>query len=250
MQSDIFVFDVDGIIVDSTDECLIIAWNAYQEYIGGKDFIKTVSDANLKYDIKFRLTRNYVRAMGEYLVVFEAKYSEIKSQNEFENLVSRLPRENIERYGEIFLKTRKIFKEKNYHFWISLHSYYDGIKKILINCFENGKLYIVTGKDKDSSLDLLSQLGIKIKQERIFHMNISINKLESLKKIAKIEGVKYEKIRFIDDNVTHLRGPQKEGFTVALGDWGYALPEHIDKAKKYLMPIISIDEVLDFMHSD
>ena len=78
-------------------------------------------------------------------------------------------------------------------------------------------------------------------------MNLSINKLESLKKIAIIENVEYEKIRFVDDNFTHLKDPQKEGFKVALGDWGYALPEHIDLANKYQMPVITINEALDFM---
>ena len=78
-------------------------------------------------------------------------------------------------------------------------------------------------------------------------MNLSVNKLESLKKIALIENVEYKKIRFVDDNVTHLRDPQKEGFTVALGDWGYALPEHIESAHKYGIPVISINEALDFM---
>ena len=72
MQKNICVFDVDGIIVDSSNECLIIAWNAYQEYIGTRDFINSPEEANLDYDKKFRITRNYVRAMGEYLVVFES----------------------------------------------------------------------------------------------------------------------------------------------------------------------------------
>ena len=247
MNENIFVFDVDGIIVDSTDECLIIAWNAYQEFIGEKSFIKSVMDASDEYDNKFRLTRNYVRAMGEYLVLFEAQYSQIQDQNEFENMLSNLKKEDIKRYGDIFLKNRNVFKSKNYNVWISLHRYYEGIKSILSSCNEKGKLYIVTGKDRESSVELLSQLEIEIKLERIFHMDISINKLESLKKIASIEGVEYKKIHFVDDNVTHLREPQKEGFTVALGDWGYALPEHVKRAKKYKMPVISINEVMNFM---
>ena len=247
MSKNICVFDVDGIIVDSTDECLIVAWNAYQEYIGGSNFIKSTEQADSDYDNKFRLTRNYVRAMGEYLVVFEAKYDRIESQNEFEEKLAELEKYNIQRYGEIFLKNRNVLKQKNYPFWLSLHVYYDGIKSVLSQCDKEGKLYIVTGKDRDSSIELLSQIDIEVNLDRIFHMNLSVNKLDSLKKIAIIENVEHKKIRFLDDNVTHLREPQKEGFAVALGDWGYALPEHIQKAKKYGMPVISSNEVLDFM---
>jgi len=247
MQKNVHVFDVDGIIVDSTDECLIIAWNAYQEYIGESNFIKHISEASLDYDRKFRKTRNYIRAMGEYLIVFEAEYDQIDSQSQFEAILTELKKESIKNYGKVFLKSRNLFKEKNYKFWISLHHYYDGIKSILSKCDTNGKLYIVTGKDRESSIDLLSQIDIEINLDRIFHMNTSVNKLDSLKKIANIEGVAYKKIHFIDDNVTHLRGPQKEGFSVALGNWGYALPEHIIRADKYKIPVISINEVLDFM---
>jgi len=247
MQKNIYVFDVDGIIVDSTAECLIIAWNAYQEYIGESNFIKSTEEADSDYDKKFRLTRNYVRAMGEYLVVFESQYRRIDSQNEFEKNLDELEKDNIQSYGEIFLKNRNEFKKKNYSSWLALHSYYDGIQSILSKCDKEGKLYIVTGKDRDSSIELLAQIDINVNLDRIFHMNLSINKLESLKKIAIIENVEYEKIRFVDDNFTHLKDPQKEGFKVALGDWGYALPEHIDLANKYQMPVITINEALDFM---
>ena len=109
----ISVFDVDGIIIDSTNECLIISWNAYQEYIGKNKFINSIKEANSDYDTKFRLTRNYVRAMGEYLVVFECQYRQIDSQNEFEKNLSRLEENNIQRYGEIFLKIRNDLKKKS-----------------------------------------------------------------------------------------------------------------------------------------
>ena len=243
----ISVFDVDGIIVDSTNECLIIAWNSYQEYIGKNNFIDSPEDADYDYDKKFRLTRNYVRAMGEYLVVFECQYRKIDSQNEFEKKLAELEKNNIQSYGEIFLKIRNEFKKKNYASWLALHSYYDGIKSVLEGCKKESNLYIVTGKDRDSSIELLAEIGININLDRIFHMNLSINKLESLKKIAIIENVDYATIRFIDDNVTHLSGPHKEGFTVALGNWGYALPEHIERSYKYGIPVISMNEVVDFM---
>lgn len=247
MKKNITVFDVDGIIVDSTDECLIIAWNAYQELIGKNFFVESVVDLEMDYAYKFRLTRKYVRAMGEYLVVFESEYNQIESQRAFEDMVLDLDRDRLKFFGDCFLKSRKKFKEKNYQLWISLHKYYAGIKSILSECNKKSKLYIVTGKDKDSSIDLLSHLDISIEIDRIFHMDISIDKLTSLKRIAEIEKVKNNEIHFIDDNVTHLRGPQKNGFTVALGDWGYALPEHVDLAHKYKMPVISINEVMNFM---
>ena len=86
----ICVFDVDGIIVDSTNECLIVAWNAYQEYIGQSNFIQSLYEANPEYDKKFRSTRNYVRAMGEYLVMFETEYSNINSQLDYENKLLKI----------------------------------------------------------------------------------------------------------------------------------------------------------------
>jgi len=247
MSKNICVFDVDGIIVDSTDECLIIAWNTYQEYSGKSNLIYSICEAEANYSKKFRLTRNYVRAMGEYLVVFESQYNKIDSQDDFEKKLNVLENKYIQFYGELFLKNRNEFKKKKYDSWLALHNYYPGIKSTLSRCEKEGELYIVTGKDKDSSLELLSKIGIIVGVDKIFHMNLSINKLESLKKIAAIEKVPHNKIHFIDDNFTHLKGPQKEGFLVALGEWGYALPEHIDLANKHQIPVLSINEVCDFM---
>jgi len=50
----IIAFDVDGVIFDSTEECLVVAWNAYQNLIGEKEKITNPLEAGRVYDKKFR----------------------------------------------------------------------------------------------------------------------------------------------------------------------------------------------------
>ena len=243
----ICVFDVDGIIIDSTDECLIIAWNAYQAYIGANSYIKDVNDADNEYDEKFRATRNYVRSMGEYLVVFECEYSALLSQDDYEAKLLTLDQGNIQLFAKCFFDQRNKLKKNDYAFWLSLHRIYDGVPEILHTCNNQGNLYVVTGKDKESVIDIFNYMGININPNKVFDKNAADNKLESLKRIATIENVDNGLINFIDDNVTHLRAPQLCGFSIALGDWGYALPEHIKMAHEYNMLVIPITKVIDFM---
>jgi len=246
MSREIAVFDVDGIILDSTDECLVVAWNAYQEYIGSNDFIRDISDADPDYSNKFRKTRKYVRSMGEYLVVFEVDYDQIKLQEEYEEILSRVSFDEIESFAKVFFNARNELKKMDYSHWLSLHRIYDGIRRLLLECNRGNDLYIVTGKDKESVIDLLASIDVHVKLDRVLDKQSAGNKLESLRLISEIEAVDKDKVKFIDDNVTHLIGPKEDGFNVVIGDWGYALPEHVGISQECNIPVLSISQAYDF----
>ena len=89
-RKEIIAFDVDGVIFDSTEECLVIAWNAHQELIGKDEKISHPSEAKEDYDLKFRSIRNYVRSMDEYLVIFYGNISENPDQKDFEECLNSI----------------------------------------------------------------------------------------------------------------------------------------------------------------
>lgn len=242
----VFVFDVDGVIVDSTEECLVIAWNAYQAYLGKDDLIHSPAEAEPKYARHFRSIRNYVRSMDEYLVVFHATEGEISSQEIFDLKVNSLESEEKSNYGKKFFEARKSFKKKDKETWLKLHSFYPGIREFIYSINSDHKLYVVTGKDKESVIDFLDIMKIPITNDKIYDRDAAKDKLAALKLIAKKESLPNNSIKFLDDNVTHLVKPFKCGFTVYLASWGYALPEHFKLAKKIGIPIITPEDILHF----
>ena len=246
-KREVVAFDVDGVIFDSTDECIVIAWNAYQELNGNRDKIYGKEEANIDYDRKFRSIRNYVRSMDEYLVVFNGNYSENPNQADFEQILSKIDDKQKVEYSNIFYNERKSFKKKFYEEWINLHNTYEGIIEILSLCSLERNLYMVTGKDKTSVKDLLDHFAPKVRVIKIYDKHAVENKLIALKKIAKNHGFKNEQIKFIDDNVTHLYEPQRNNFNIGLAQWGYAMPDHISEAEKRNIPILSLTDLKDFI---
>ena len=240
----VFVFDVDGVIVDSTEECLVTAWNAYQNYKGLNNYIYSTAEADDEYCSHFRSIRNYVRTMDEYLVVFRSFPGEIDSQKQFEAKVSQLDEIAKKRYADQFLSARNKLKKKDMSNWIKLHCFYPKIKTILERAVSRHPFYIVTGKDRESVSCFFKVLNIKISDSQIFDRDIARSKLSALQHIAQLERVKNEHIYFIDDNVTHLIDPLREGFSVFLVSWGYGMLEHFELARRYKIPVVSQDDIL------
>jgi len=243
-KKDIFVFDVDGVIVDSTDECLVVAWNAYIKYSHSeKKIISTTSEANKEYAEHFRSIRNYVRSMDEYLLVFKTTKNEVTSQKKYEEILSGLNEEERDRYGEYFFNERKVLKQLQKENWLALHHVYDGIVELFKNIHKQYNVYIVTGKDKESVMDFLVYFRIDFDSKKIYDKKIARNKLIALKEISKKENIPTNKIAFLDDNVTHLIKPMNANFDVMLAEWGYGQDEHFILAKEHSLPIVSIKDI-------
>ena len=246
-KDQIVAFDVDGVIFDSTEECLIIAWNAHQNLLGKDNRIYHPSEAEVDYDKRFRSFRNYVRSMDEYLVIFYGNIGENPDQKDFEKCLLSIDENLKAQYTDSFYEERNEFKSRSYEDWIRLHYPYDNILKILELCSENKMLYMITGKDEGSVRDLLQYYAPKVEIEKIYDKYAVENKLIALKKIAEDHGIQNNEIRFIDDNVTHLFEPQKNNFNIGLAKWGYAMPDHLSEAKIRNIPILSLDDLESFI---
>ncbi len=239
----VFVSDVDGVIVDSTEECLVIAWNAYQLYSNKGHFIRSPADAERDYSLHFRSLRNYVRSMDEYLIVFQSERGEISSQEMFENKMETLNNDERTRFGKCFFEARRTFKNGNKKAWIELHHFYPGIRDFILNVRSHCKLYIVTGKDRESVLDFFEYMDLPLQADSIYDKEIAKNKLSALKMISTREDLPYSRITFLDDNITHLIGPLQCGFAVLLASWGYVMPEHLAKAKEIGIPVVNLEHL-------
>ena len=247
LNKEVVVFDVDGVIFDSTNECLIIAWNAYEEMNGKNNKIYSPHQADKEYEEKFRSVRNYVRSMDEYLVVFHGCYSDKPNQNYFEYELSLIDQDLKVEYSRIFYNERKIFKKKFYQEWIELHSAYEGILEILKSCSLKKTLYFITGKDDGSVRDLMNHFAPEVKVQQIYDKYSVDNKLLALMKIANHENLSPQEIKFIDDNITHLIDPQENNFNIGLASWGYAMPDHVLMAKDRKIPILDLKNLKEFL---
>ena len=69
----LILWDFDGVIADSIDECLITSYNAYiNDAKNNNNFIRNVSDVPLERQAFFYKNRKYVRPPGEYFIIHYA----------------------------------------------------------------------------------------------------------------------------------------------------------------------------------
>lgn len=242
---------MDGVIVDSTEECLVVTWNAYQEYNGESNFVTMVNEIDVEFAEHFREIRNYIRGMDEYYLVFNCSKGDVKNQTVFEELLSKLDQNEMAKFGKCFFNQRVLLKSKDKKSWLNLHKIYDGIVKLIKRVDDSQILYVVTGKDRESVIDFFTHFEIKIDPGKIFDKEIAKNKMEGIRNIAELENVKLEEISFLDDNVTHIVPPHNEGVKCFMAKWGYGMPEHFKLANEKKIRILDKSEIKnDFWNED
>lgn len=239
----IFVFDFDGVICDSTNECLINSYNSYNIYLNNNQkFITSLIeiDANLKKD--FRVIRPYIKGAKEYLKFYDYYYSRknILSLNNFIEYENKTL--DYDQYTKIFYQQRERLKKNNLKEWFS----YNHVFQELINFLNSlDYYYIATLKDKDSVIDILKYYKIKIYEEKILDFNIIKSKLDALNMILNNNSYNKEDMIFIDDNAYHLIDPKNQEYRVYLSNWAdLDNDKHIQIAKENFIDILDRIDIL------
>ena len=198
--------DFDGVICDSTDECLINSFNSYNIYKKNNEiFIKSLEEIDIKLKNEFKNIRPYIKGAKEYLNFYDYYYS-CKANL---SLVDFLSFENKsldhDYFAKIFYQQREKLKKNNLKDWISYNYVFEELI-IFLNSLDY--YYIATLKDKESVIDILKYNKIKIFEEKILDFRIIKTKIEALNMILNKYSYNKNDIIFIDDNASHLLDPK------------------------------------------
>ena len=197
--------DFDGVILDSTKECIYVALEAYQELYDYK--ITNFSDKQLS---RLKLLRPMVKGAGEYLKAIKIVIDEINVENilDFQEYTfhSKYLIKDIEKFKEIFYQKRSFLIKNDINSWCEKHEYYSEIiyfiKSLKKEYFKNNFSFISL-KDKYSIEKLLEFKGLSDKPKILDFKDIKC-KSEGLNKICSNHQIKKNNILFIDDNPIHL----------------------------------------------
>jgi phosphoglycolate phosphatase-like HAD superfamily hydrolase len=235
----IFVFDFDGVVCDSTDECMVTSWNAWKKWKGRTGFRKTISEFTEKEVVQFRKIRPRVRGAGEYYIVHRA-FSEgidIEGQSHYNQLEADW-KEYITPFKAVFFEMRERLRDINLDAWIDLHPVYDGVIEIMKQINDQKKLYIATLKDGKSVRLILEKQGLFIEEEKLLDQAQITSKLQALDYFRKQVDCHKNDMIFIDDNVTHLLDPKSSGYPVYLATWGSVVDEYLEIAEQKKIPLL------------
>jgi phosphoglycolate phosphatase-like HAD superfamily hydrolase len=247
-KKEIIVFDFDGVVCDSTDECMVSAWNAWEKWEGRMGFRRKIDEfSDLEKDA-FRKVRPYVRGAGEYFILKNAAAQNIllNGQEGFDQY-SKKWAEFIDAFKKIFFESRNRLRGENLIAWIKLHPVFSEVIEILKGLNKQERLYIATLKDGESVRLILEHHGIKIPAEKLLDQSQIKSKLQALEKIRLMVNKPKEEIIFLDDNYTHLVEPFNAGYPVYLTSWGGALPEFAEMARTNGVKSANIHELTDLL---
>ena len=234
------VFDFDGVVCDTTDECMVTSWNAWEEWESRDNFRNDLSEFSENYKSSFRKVRPRVRGAGEYYILCRALSEGISIDNQkiYDELEARW-QENIKPFKIIFFKARERLRRYDINAWIDLHPVFDGVIEVMKTLNDQNRLYLATLKDAQSVRLILENKDLNIKKDRLLDQAQIMSKLQALDKFRKQIGCDKKDMIFIDDNVLHLLKPHKEGYEVFLTGWGQVISEYVNIAKSNNIQILN-----------
>jgi phosphoglycolate phosphatase-like HAD superfamily hydrolase len=244
----ILAIDFDGVICDSTEECVVTAWNAWNLYINKTIQVTTPDQVPNPFRSALRAHRNYVRTAGEYLILLEAALSGkyIRSQRDYDNLFEQFDN-SISAFAKLFFSARSRLRSQDEKHWLNLHSVYTGIPMALAQLWKTFDVSIVTGKDASSVQTFFKLFGLPIPSSRVFDKDVAHDKLAAIRMIAANEGQPLNSTFFVDDNIHHLVPAHEAGCHAYLAGWGYHTDEQLELARRLSIPILSLEGWVDVL---
>lgn len=245
MTKNIVVLDFDGVVCDGLNECLLSVWNTWHK-LGIDAFqMETLQGIPAEFTQRFAQYRNFVRHSGHFVLPFFSDLMAFDSGKEFELAFQDIPANTV----DIFLKQFEHYRieviEHRYETWIAMHSYYRGMLEVLQNPAND--IYIVSGKDQYSIVQILASKGISIDSQKIY--GSQKDKIPALNNIARDAGKTAGQICFYDDNLSNMLAAKHAGFNAHWAGWGYKTENDLMISKTENIQLLELDDfVSEYMN--
>ena len=208
----VVALDFDGVICDSMNECMLVAYAAYTG-------TQAIPVAFVRY---FRKYRHFVRPAQEYWLIVEAYQRGMEPVTEYEfNALAQECKEQVAQFESVYFQTRERLRSSDFKAWLKLHTMYPEFSEgwPLVERFAIP--YIVTTRDRGSLKYLLESFGINIPAENWWTKERTRSKPEAILAIARERNIRPAEILFVDDHPEHLHDVAQTGASVFWAAWGF-----------------------------
>jgi len=240
--------DFDGVLFDTVREAYVISIVA----LGRSGRVADI-DFNSKYFKKFNQFRYLIGPAWNYYYLTQAidkaiTHSVDDLEVEYRKLLNQWARGAHRSFEKNFFRARKRLRETDRDYWLSLISPYNLVKNIrgLVSEFR-GQIFLVTTRDRESVLDILSLHNVEIPESNIFSKNeFMLRKSKANIVQDLINQYQIERALFIDDLEEHLVACEAiENVSTLQATWGYVVPEKKEDNSTFLLK-----ELGRFLHGE
>lgn len=233
MGNKLYVFDYDGVILNSLYEKFFVGFNAYininksSNLLNGDNLtFENYNDAISSNKVILDLFQNlvpFIGPSGENALAFELIENNIapKDYQDFQNEVNRVSKERQEIYHEEVLKLRRDYGA-NYKLQLDkLCPVFSEVVDLIKLNQKGNDFEILTTKNLEAVEHFNQTNGLTCCFNAIHVADKIKTKPEFLLEINHKRNINREDIIFIDDFLRHLLPSSKLGFTCVLASWGF-----------------------------
>ena len=233
--------DFDGVVVDGSNECLIVSWLAFHNKGVPKDPTMVLDGIPSTLSMKFNNLRNYVRHDGHFIVPYLFNGDlKIGNQEDFDQVFSSIKPSIIQEFSRVFQSIRRKIRQDHAGAWFSYHNFYPNIRTV----FNQGHdIHIVSGKDTPSIQAILEKNNIFLGRDKI-HGGLR-TKISVLKSLYQDSLSQHGDMIFIDDNLPNVLESSALGIRTLWADWGFNTVEHLRTAKMHAIKATTLSEFIN-----
>jgi len=231
----IFVFDYDGVILNSMHEKLFCGFNAYYSLnkksclFGGRalkfdDYPNQIK----KYKETVQAYVNmipFIGIAGENVCAFEIIEKEENcpiKKNEFSDAIDKIDKSKYRKYNNEINNLRQYYYKYSRKEIQKLCLPFSKVVNVIKSLSEKIHFEICTAKNEEDVIFWNKRFGLSNSFIGINSCDPRKNhKVSILDKIFKKNKIQKKNIFFIDDLISNLYPAAKQGFNCLLADWGY-----------------------------
>lgn len=240
LQKYTVVFDFDGVIWDSVNECFTVGYKAFKNMEGKID-----GDEEFLAE-KFRQARYLAKSGIDFYIIFrlmqenpDYDFSSI-SRDKFYSYREKF-KHKLENFADEFYRERTRMINEEFERWMSLQGPYPGIIEQLPPIHEKfNELDICSAKDSQSIKMLLDYYN---QSYDVYAREISLYKPDMLDVLSSEKNIPVENVIFVDDLMENIEAVKDIGANVMMADWGYNNREERKRAEQEGIKLLTLNEI-------
>jgi phosphoglycolate phosphatase-like HAD superfamily hydrolase len=249
-----WIFDFDGVLLNSLDEVAVSAYNA----VTGK-MVTVIEKIPPTLVSLFKRNRFHFQPAGDVIPLMQwcldthlAEPDKLLTRSEFLNIIRKTTEPLISR-TERFYAARNRFAEQDRPRWFSLNRPFQPIWNELIKRSAQ-QVLILTNKNREAVFKQCRYFGLNVLKENIYAGDNGATKTSNLNTL--FYRFNNRPFYFIDDSLRNLQDldacfnkPTKR-LPLHLASWGFIGPDDIESARSSGFPVLSQNDLIALLGTE
>jgi phosphoglycolate phosphatase-like HAD superfamily hydrolase len=242
----LLALDFDGVVSDSAREAFAVARRTYTDLRPGSSLRDAPEEPLWRAFLGLMPLGNRAEDYAAALAAIDAGVDdEIADQAAYDAWREAQDAGWLRAFHRRFYEVRTALSEADRDAWLAMLGPYPALLEILRRRAGSCAYAIASAKDRRSVGILLAHYGVAdlFAPELVVDKEAGVTKDAHLAHLARLRGLDYAEITFVDDKVNHLDTVAPLGVRCALAAWGYNGPREHRLARAHGHLLCTLDDV-------